>query len=208
LSETESGRTMRSRSIAQAENAERFSMPALKDTFSVGRTVDHIEREAYEKGFSAGEKAGFEMGEEKAKVLLDKLEALLGEIASLRARIVREVAPQCVELSLSVARKIMGRELTTQPEEIVKMAKEGLLRLERTGLVTVKVNPLLFDFFMKHKPELSRVHPEIAFDADPSVSRFGTVVMGPVEDVVTDLDEQMKNIIKDMSDRLGHEEKH
>jgi flagellar assembly protein FliH len=182
-----------------------FEMPTLKDTYSIGRTADHIEREAYEKGYATGEKAGFEMGEEKAKVLIDKLEALLVEVATLRTRMVRQLEPQCVELSVSIARKILARELTAKPEEIVKMAKEGLLKLERTGLVTVKVNPLLFDFFMKHKPDLARIHPEIAFDADPSVSRFGTVVMGPVEDVVTDLDEQLRNLIKDIGERLGHE---
>jgi len=184
---------------------ERFQMPALKDTYAIGRTSDHIEREAYEKGYASGEKAGFEMGEEKAKVLIEKLEALLAEVATLRARKVRELEPQCIELSVSIARKILARELTAKPEEIVKMAKEGLMKLERTGLITVKVNPLLFDFFMKHKPDFAKIHPEIAFDADPSVSRFGTVVMGPVEDVVTDLDEQLKNIIKDIGERLGHE---
>jgi flagellar assembly protein FliH len=196
---------MRIKSNAAESGVEPFSMPALKDTYSIGRSVDYIEREAYEKGYAAGEKAGFEMGEEKAKVLVGKLEALIAEIAALRSRIVKETATQCVEISLSVARKILARELTTKPEEIVKMAKEGLQKLERTGLVTIKVNPLLYDFFMKHKPELSRIHPEIAFDADPAVSRYGAVVMGPVEDVVTDMDEQIKNIVKDMADRLGHE---
>jgi flagellar biosynthesis/type III secretory pathway protein FliH len=83
------------------------------------------------------------------------------------------------------------------------MAKEGLLKLERTGQITIKVHPALFDFFSKHKPDLVRIHPDIAFDADPAMTRFGTVVMGPVEDVVTDIDEQLKNLIKDMADRRG-----
>lgn len=196
---------MRIKGNTLSKNIERYELPALTDTFAIGRTADHIEREAYEKGYASGEKAGFEMGEARAKVLIDKVEGLLVEVASLRARMVRELEPQCVELSVGIARKILARELTVKPEEIVKMTKEGLLKLERTGLITIKVNPLLFDFFMKHKPDLARVHPEIAFDADPSVSRFGTVVMGPVEDVVTDLDEQIKNIIKDIGERLGHE---
>ncbi len=106
---------------------------------------------------------------------------------------------QCVELSVSIARKIVVKELTVQPTEIVKMTKEGLLKLERTGQITIKVNPALYEFFMKHKPDLTRIHPDIVFDVDPSVSPFGTVVMGPVEDVVTDLDEQLKNLIKDLS---------
>ncbi len=180
-------------------------MPALKDTNSIGRTADHIEREAYEKAYAVGEKAGFEMGEEKAKVLIDKLEAMLTDIATLRARIVKEVEPQCVALATALARKILTHELTVKPEEIVNMTKDGLMRLERSGQITIKVNPLLYDFFMKHKPDLARIHPDIVLDADPTVSRFGTVVMGPVEDVVTDIDEQLKNLIKDMGARLSRE---
>jgi flagellar assembly protein FliH len=191
--------------ISQNNALDRFDMPALKDDHAVGRSADHIEREAYEKGYASGEKAGFTMGEQKAKVLSDKLEALLGEVATLKQRLVKETEQQCVELAISVARKILTRELTAQPAEIVKMAKEALLKLERTGQITIKVNPALYDFFTKHKPDLLRIHPDIVFDADPAVSRTGTVVMGPVEDVVTDVDEQIKNLIKDISDRLSHE---
>ena len=180
-------------------------MPALKDTFTVGRNADHIEREAYEKGYAAGEKSGFEMGEQKAKVLLDRIDALLSDLETLRSRTAKELEPQCMELAVSIAKKILIRELTLKPDELVKMTKEAMLKLERNGQITIKVNPLLFDFMAKHKPDLARIHPDIVFDADPSVSRYGTVVMGPVEDVVTDVDEQLKNLIKDMSDHLVHE---
>jgi flagellar assembly protein FliH len=178
-------------------------MPLLKDEFAVGRSADHVEREAYQLGYNAGEKAGFEMGAQKAQVILEKVEDLVRELAALKRTIVQEVEPQCVELAVSIARKILVGELNMKPEVIVKMAKEGLLKLERTGQITIKVNPTLYDFINKYKPELVRIHPDIVFDADPSVSKYGTVVMGPVEDVVTDVDEQLKNIIKDMVDRHG-----
>ncbi len=191
--------------ITQDAGLARYDMPALKDDFIVGRSADRIEREAYEKGYATGEKAGFDMGEKKAKVLADKLDALLADLTTLRQRIVKEMEPQCIELAVSIARKIIVKELTVQPAEIVKMTKEGILKLERTGQITIKVNPALYDFFMKHKPDLARIHPDIVFDADPAVTPFGTVVMGPVEDVVTDLDEQLKNLIKDLAAQHIHE---
>jgi len=180
-------------------------MPVLKTDLSIGRTADHIEREAYEKGFATGERAGFEMGEQKAKVLIEKVEALINELVSLKQQIAKEVEPQCVELAVGIARKIVIKEMTTKPEEIVRMVKEALLKLERTGQITIKVNPALYDFFTRHKPDIVKIHPDIVFDADPSVSRYGTVVMGPVEDVVTDVDEQLKNLIKDIGDRYARD---
>jgi len=194
-----------SKRIRQDSELVRYDMPALKEDFIVGRGTERIEREAYEKGYAAGEKAGFDMGEKKAKVLIDKLDTLLADVTTLRQKIVREVEPQCVELATSIARKIVVKELTVQPAEIIKMTKEGLLKLERTGQITIKVNTVLYDFFMKHKPDLTRIHPDIVFDVDPAVSPYGTVVMGPVEDVVTDLDEQLKNLIKDLSALHGQE---
>ena len=196
---------MLSKRIRQDAELARFDMPALKEDFIVGHGADRIEREAYEKGYATGEKAGFDMGEKKAKVLIDKLDTLLADVTTLRKRIVKEMETQCVELSVSIARKIIVKELTVQPAEIIKMTKEGLLKLERTGQITIKVNPALYDFFTKHKPDLTRIHPDIVFDVDPSVSPFGTVVMGPVEDVLTDLDEQLKNLIKDLSAQRVHE---
>jgi flagellar biosynthesis/type III secretory pathway protein FliH len=194
-----------SKRITRDPELVRFDMPALKEDYTVGRSADRIEREAYEKGYAAGEKAGFEMGEKKAKVIIDKLDSLLADVTTLRQRTLKEMETQCVELAVSVARKIVVKELTVQPSEIVKMTKEGLLKIERTGQITIKVNPALYDFFMKHKPDLTRIHPDIVFDVDPSVSPFATVVMGPVEDVVTDLDEQLKNLIKDMSAQHAQE---
>jgi flagellar assembly protein FliH len=184
-----------------AAAAATFTMPALTESrAAIGRTADHVEREAYERGYASGEKAGFEMGEQKANVLLDRLDALLRDLATLRERTAKDAELQCLALSLSMARKIVGHELAGHPEQIVLMAKEALMKLERTGQITIKLNPALYDFFMKHKPELSRIHPDITFDADPSVSPLGTVVMGPVEDVVTDIDEQFKNMLKDLVD--------
>lgn len=182
-------------------DAALFAMPALKDNCTVGRNTDYIERDAYEKGYATGEKAGFEMGEQKAQTMLDRIEGLINELTALKGTIAREVESQCIELAVSIARKIIVKELTIKPEEIVKMTREALMKLERSGQITIKVNPAMYEFFNKHKPDLIRIHPDIVFDADPSITRYGTVVMGPMEDVVTDIDQQLKNLIKDLGDR-------
>jgi flagellar biosynthesis/type III secretory pathway protein FliH len=180
-----------------------FSMPALKDDVSIGRNADLVEREAFQAGYEAGERAGFEMGQQKAQVLMDRLDALLGELQGLRGTIIREVEPQCVELAVDIAKKILVKALTIKPETVVAMTREALMKLERTGQITIKINPALYDMMMKHKPQLTGVYPDIAFDIDPSVTKFGSVVVGPVEEVVTELDDQLRSIIKDMAAQHG-----
>jgi flagellar assembly protein FliH len=128
------------------------------------------------------------------------METIIAELTTLKEAMIRETEPQMVELAVSIARKILTRELTTKPADIVAMTKEALMKIERTGQITIKINPILNELFMKLKPQLLSIHPDIVFDIDPSASPFGSVVMGAVEDVVTDLDEQIKNIIKDIRD--------
>ncbi len=168
-----------------------------------GQRLEDIEREAYEKGFQAGEKAGFSMGEQKAAVLIDRIEAVLRELIALRETEVRELEPRIIELSAGIARKVLIRELALDPDAIVSIAKEAIMKLERSGQITIKVTPSLYDLFVKHKSGLLNIHPDIVFDIDPSVPPHGSVIMGPLEDVHTDPDEQIRNIIKDMAERNG-----
>jgi len=195
--------------ITCGKNSVLFTMPSLGAVseeslkLSFNQDAENRERDAYEKGFESGEKAGFDMGEQKAMLLVERLESLLKEVTAVKETLIKELEPQIIELAVSMAKKILLKELTLDPSNIVEMTKEALSKIERTGQIVIKINPALHDLFMKHKPELLTIHHDIVFDVDSSVSRYGSVVRGPVEDIVTDLDEQLRNIIKDMGDRLA-----
>jgi flagellar assembly protein FliH len=195
--------------LTKADSIIPFDMPLLKtqaeaaDLLVEPRTIEEVEREGYEKGFETGEKAGFDMGQQKAMVLMERFENIIRELTDLKRKTIKEIEPQFIELAVSIARKIILRELETNPDEIVEITKEALKRLERTGQIVIKINTYLYDLFMKHKPDILNIHPDIVFDIDPSASPYGSVVMSPVEDVVTDVDVQLKNLIKEMGDRLG-----
>lgn len=177
-------------------------MPDAEGGLSFNQNAESIEREAYEKGFEAGEKAGFALGEQKALVLIEKLEIIIREITSLKETLINELEPQIVELVFNIARKIIRKELITNPDEIVAMTKEALSRLGKTGQIIIKINPSLSDLFMKHKPELTDIYQDVIFDIDPSVTQSGSVVMGPTEDIITDVDEQLRNLIRELGCKL------
>ena len=178
------------------------NMPDADSELSFNQNVETIEREAYEKGFEAGEKAGFALGEQKALVLIEKLEMILRELTSLKETLTKELEPQIVELVFSIARRIIRKELTMNPDEIVAMTKEALTRLGKTGQIIIKINPSLSDLFMNHKPELTDIYPDVIFDIDPSAAQDGSVVIGTTEDIITDIDEQLKNLIRELGCKL------
>jgi flagellar assembly protein FliH len=174
----------------------------VESRLSLSQNVEAIEREAYEKGFEVGEKGGFALGEQKALILIEKLEMLIRELISLKETLTKELEPQMVELVFSIARTVIRKELTTNPEAIVAITKEALTRLGKTGQIIIKINPSLSDLFMKHKPELTDIYPDLIFDIDPSVAQDGSVVIGPTEDIITDIDEQLKNLIRELGCKL------
>lgn len=188
-----------------------FTMPELlekeaenREVKEIDHTIDEIEREAYERGFETGEKAGLAMGEEKAKIILEKIENLLKDLLTLRKKMLTDLQSEIIELATSIARKIILRELETEPETLLNMTKEALMKIERTGPITIKINPSLYNLFMRLKPELQNLHEDLIFDVDPSISAQGTIVVGPQEEVSTDIDEQLRNLIKELGERIGN----
>lgn len=188
-----------------------FPMPCLDapprlvaiDRVSLAERTEEIEREAYEKGYAAGEQAGLEMGERKAAVLLGRLEEIIADIGEMKPRLLRELEPRIVELSTEIARKILAEELRLSPEAIVMIAREAIRKIERSGPVTVRINPMLKDLFERLKPSLLEVHGDIRFEVDPSVSERGAIVSSQAEEVITDVDEQFRNIVEDMGGPAG-----
>lgn len=186
--------------IIKGSDAALFSMPLLDDDNAVRSSDDilkeaeKIQRGAYEEGFASGEKAGFSEGEQKASILIDRLEKIISEVTVFKDELVKDVEAQVVNLSVSIARRIITDEINTRPEFIVSMVKEALKRLQRVGNIRIKINPSLYDLFMKTKPELMEVHEDITFDVDSNIPVTGPLVISRIEEVVTDIESMINNI--------------
>ncbi len=162
------------------------------------RTPADIEREGYARGFEAGKKAGSERVAREAAPLLSGLRAAVDEAGALRERIVREAEPQVVELAVAVARRILIGELSENPGRIAGIVKEAIRRIERAGPVTVRVHPDLAHLIAGLQAGTAGFQAEILLDVDPSVPPAGPIVTGATEEVLTDVDEQIRVIVEEM----------
>ena len=209
---------MYKRKFASDAKVSKFAFPSFEDIAEPARTrrpegrvarptertPECIEREAHIRGFEAGEKAGTESVSREAASLLEGLRCAVDAVRALREQVAREAEPQVVELAVAIARRIVMEELSVSPERIVMIVKEAIRRIERAGPVTIKVHPDLYNLIAGVKAELAESRTEILFDVDPSVSPSGPVVMGTSEEVLTDVDDQIRTIVDDMrSARAG-----
>ena len=195
--------------IIKSSDAVPYSMPSLEDgriandSNAILKNAEDIQRRAYEEGFASGEKAGFSEGEQKCSVLIERIERIISELTSFKSDFVADVEKQVVDLSVAIASRIIIEEINMRPEIIVTMVKESLKRLERVGNIRIKINPTLYDLFMKMKPELLEVHEDITFDVDSNIPVAGPLVISEIEEVVTDIDSLIENIVNEMMGKEG-----
>jgi flagellar assembly protein FliH len=162
------------------------------------KTPADIEREAYVKGFEEGRKAGAAAVAREAAVLLTGLRAAAAGVNELKEQIAAEAEPQVAELAMAVARRVLMGELSEKPERIVEIVKEAIRRIERAGPVTVRVHPDLAGLIAELKEGTTDFQAEILLDVDPSVPPAGPVVTGGTEEVLTDVDEQIRVIMDEL----------
>jgi flagellar assembly protein FliH len=134
-----------------------------------------IERDAFLKGYSQGEKAGSEAAAVRTERLAHKLSESLDELVSLRKETLRRSEQQTVQLALAISHRLIQREISVDRSLLVGMARAALDRLADYTSATIRLNP---DDYAMVGASLSAGGPlsHVQVVADPSVAINGCVV--------------------------------
>jgi flagellar assembly protein FliH len=100
-----------------------------------------LEREAFAKGFSQGELAGAEAAGQRGEMMLHRLMQTLEELTQVRAQMIQQTERQMVQLAMAIARRVVQREVTLDPDLLIAMARVAMERLGETAQVKVRLHP-------------------------------------------------------------------
>lgn len=100
-----------------------------------------LERDAFAKGFAQGERAGGEAAAQRGEAMLHRLTETLDELTHVRADMIRQTERQMVHLALAIARRVVQREVSLDPDLLLAMARVALERLGDSARVTVRLHP-------------------------------------------------------------------
>jgi flagellar assembly protein FliH len=100
-----------------------------------------LEREAFAKGFAQGELAGAEAAGQRGEMMLHRLTQTLEELTQVRAQMIYQTERQMVQLALGVARRVVQREVSLNPDLLIAMARVAMERLGETAQVKVRLHP-------------------------------------------------------------------
>jgi flagellar assembly protein FliH len=162
-----------------------------------------VEREGYERGFGAGEKAGFELGRQKAEGLFQKIDDMLKELANCKETVYKDMEVEIIELTLALAEKIVSREINRDDKAVLNTIQRAMKVAATTGEITLKVNPADRDVLFENKEDLTRYgvgDDGVRIKVDESVARGGCLIetnYGVVDATVAGIIDELREKLDD-----------
>ena len=154
-----------------------------------------IERDAFAKGFAAGERAGLEAAGQRGEAMLTRLTDTLEQLTTLRNTMIHRTERQMVQLALAIAHRIVQREVSLDRDLVVAMARVALDRLGETARVTVRMNP--DDFAVTAQARAAQLAgSNVSVVADARIGRGGCRVESDLGVMDAGVEEQLREVAR------------
>ena len=127
-----------------------------------------VEKDAYEKGYAEGERIGKQMGDRMVAAAVQRYDRAVQEIAALHQTMRATMETEAVRLSLAVARRIVQREVTMEPDLVAALVTVALKRLQGHMGVTARVSS---HDFARLEEAIHAVNTSLVVREDPSLDR-------------------------------------
>jgi len=128
---------------------------------------------------------------------LARLAQSIEELSAVRAALASELEVQLVQLAGKIAKKVVRRELTTSPELLLELAREGIEALGEKGNLVVRLGALIDEDttadFLSRMGEVAQ-GCKVLFD--PDLPPGTCVVEGQAGRVDESIDERLDNVMR------------
>ncbi|MBI5683228.1 MAG: hypothetical protein HZC45_08745 [Deltaproteobacteria bacterium] len=179
-----------------------------EDTIDVSRIETQkmlIEREAYEKGFAAGEKAGMEMGKEKTLLQANRLLSVIDELSYFKDKYYADKEMEIIDIIVKTAEKVIQTELSINMDIVVNITKSAINAMVTSERLTVKLNPDDIEYLLSSRPDfLKNLQDARGFivEGDNNVGKGGCIVESNHGEVDARIEEGLKIVGKEMREAV------
>jgi len=177
--------------LAEAKAKEEYLLKqaeAKQKVYDEGKSCGFLA--GSEKGFSEGYAKGFDEGECSGRKIketdiaeYDKTMRLLLQLVSNLEQLTREIKASAekdvLTISIAVARQIIQKEISENPEILLRFVTEGLKKLGPTETAFIRIHPDDFELLSRKSQDFLQavegVHC-LKFEQDPSLLRYDAIV--------------------------------
>jgi flagellar assembly protein FliH len=114
---------------------------AHREDARTAQDFHQLEQEAFERGVLEGKRVAGDQAAAEMQAIAQRLAQSLVELSKLRSRIRASAEGDLVRLATAVARKIVHRELTIDPDSVEGLIRVALDKLEGREIYRVRVHP-------------------------------------------------------------------
>ncbi len=156
-----------------------------------------IEKEAYAKGFSQGEKDGLELGQKRADMVVQQFKSVLLELEAKRAAFLKTYEKEMVQLVLAISKKIIHKELERTEGVVEATLREAFQFVKDRRKIVVHLNPVDYRYLFSHSKDTGNEADleSLKIVEDPSMTRGGCLLETPLGDVDATIEAQLDEII-------------
>jgi flagellar assembly protein FliH len=152
---------------------------------------------AYTQGLAAGEAAA----QQKLDPVLHSLNAIIAEVAGLRKRVRAEAEDDAVKLAIAIARRVLYRELATDPEAILGLVKAAFGKLNARETHRLRLSPSNVAVVQEHRAKL-QIPPGLEVVADGSLTPGSAIFETSRGELDASVDTQLAEIDRGLTDAL------
>jgi flagellar assembly protein FliH len=157
-------------------------------------------REAREAGRREGDAAARQALQAEVREVTTRLAASIQQLVELRPRLRLQAESDLVRLAVSIARRIVFRELTIDPEAVTALARVALDKLRMQEVTKVRVHPEHKPIVQEYLAKNSAAHVEVTADqTQPRGSMIFETARGNLD---VSADTQLREIERGLTDRL------
>ncbi len=176
------------------------------DMVQVEQQLAEAMAQAQAEGFARGEVEGRAAWEERAA----NLDQVVAEMVEVRRKIFGAMTTQMQELALGVAREVLKRELTQDPEYVVDLVRQAVELVVEEDEIIISVSPQDHALMSARMDEIASNFPRaggLVLRADESVEN-GCVVDTRLARVDATLANRLHNIADSLNGNGSSEEDH
>ncbi len=127
--------------MAKVQEAQEKAKSILQEAHREGQAIkEQAFQDGYKEGLQNGKKEGLSEIEKQFASFLEELKGLIEQTLTERKRIIKELEPQVVDLSLKIAEKILRREASSYEDMIFEQVEMALNKLNDRTKITLRAN--------------------------------------------------------------------
>ncbi len=165
------------------------------------KDAERREQTALRKGVDQGRAAAGQEAAAQLKPVLERFAATISELSSHRRQLRRDAETDLVKLAIAIARRVLRREIATDPDALRGLVKAALEKLEGREIERVRVNPADAAAVKQHL-EAARMSAKFEVVPEPRLERGAAVFETSRGNLDASIETQLDEIQRGLVDRI------